>query len=77
MTGFELRTSVNGSDRSTNWATVTSQVDQMFGVKIANGVVVFKVGKGAKQCDQMFELKVAQIFHKTCPKTSYGNFYLK
>ena len=32
MTGFELRTSAVGSDRSTNWATTAAQADNLSSV---------------------------------------------
>ena len=34
MTGFKLRTSGNGSDRSTNWATTTAQMVICYGYKL-------------------------------------------
>ena len=49
MTGFELQISGVGSDRSTNWATTTTQPFCYFGP--------------ARQCDQILEQKIL-IFPK-------------
>ena len=63
MTGFEPRTSVIGSDRSTNWATTTALVPTIYECAVQSICSYRVLGnkKGSdivvneNQCDQMFD----------------------